>query len=72
MKAILKLMKVTQIYKQRAFMQEKLRKFRQFRPIDSIEAEGADAMDFGGGGMRPGFNAREWWQFAGNCIIRSI
>ena len=54
-------MKVTQIYKQRAFMQEKLRKFRQFRPIDSIEAEGADAMDFGGGGMRPGFNAREWW-----------
>jgi len=53
-------------------MQEKLRKFRQFRPVDQVEALGVDDMEFGGGGLRPGFNAREWWGFAYTCIVRSF
>ena len=29
-------------------------------------------MEFGSGGLRPGFNAKAWWQFAINSIIKSF
>lgn len=54
-------------------MQEKLRKFRQFRPIDQVEAAGAgDEMEFGSGGLRPGFDAKAWWKFAITSIVKSF
>lgn len=56
-------------------MQEKLRKFRKFRPIEQAEESGApeaDSMEFGSGAVRPGFNARAWWQFAITSIIKSF
>ena len=73
LKAILKLIKTIQTYKKLAYMQEKLRKFRQFRPIEIAETPAeAGEMEFGDGGLRPGFNAKEWWQFAITSIIKSF
>ena len=56
---MLKLIKTIQTYKKQAYAQEKLRKFRQYRPVDDIE--GNDDMAFGDGGLRPGFNPTKWW-----------
>ena len=57
-------------------MQEKLRKFRQFRPLEIAEAltpeEEALSMDFGSGSIRPGFDAKAWWKFAITSIIKSF
>ena len=54
-------------------MQEKLRKFRQFRPIEAVESPDDNlGMEFGSGGLRPGFNAKAWWKFAITSIIKSF
>ena len=55
-----------------AFLQEKLRKFRQFRPIEYDDRDNENAMEFGSGGLRPGFNAKAWWSFAITSIIKSF
>lgn len=55
-------------------MQEKLRKFRQFRPLDSDSREHLlEGVESGERqGIRAGFNARDWWRFSIESIVRSF
>ena len=69
-----KMVKTIQNYKKLAYMQEKLRKFRQYRPFDlSLEgASGGEVMAFGSNNVREGFDPRRWWKFAITSIIKSF
>lgn len=41
--------------------------------MEQIEfAEDDMAMEFGSGGLRPGFNGKAWWKFAITSIIKSF
>ena len=64
LRAILKFVELAQRYQKVGGMQDKIRRFKYFRPLESL----IDPIP----GQRRKFDPKKWWGFAGECIKRSI